>query len=250
MSSELQVGNYGLVKIIKGSYSGRFGYYDDDDLVENQAIVYFGDIISNSEYVCLDYDFLTQDYTFSDLTKRSGEIELKFWSKITYQEKCNLMGEKRLIDMKIRNIMENYIDGQHLNNKKVFLSHSSLDKSVVISVAMDLNKRGISTWLDSFDILPGESIVSRINDGIKNCDYLLLFLSTNSVNSKWVQKEWETLLWDEINDDKIKIIPIKLDDVEIPKILQTKKYIDLSNDYNAGLFEIISTIKRFEKGRE
>lgn len=263
MNSELQVGNYGLVKIIAGQFAGRFGYYDDDGFdedidydnvdegfISDKAIVYFGNIINNSEYVYLDYDLLTQDYTFSDLTQRSGEIELKFWDKITYQERCNLMEEKQLIDMEIRNITEDYILGQTLNNKKVFLSHSSLDKSIVISIAMDLNKRGISTWLDTFDILPGESIVSKINEGIKNCDYLLLFLSTNSVNSKWVQKEWETLLWDEINDDKIKIIPIKLDDVEIPKILQTKKYIDLSKNYNAGLFEIISTIKRFEKKRE
>ena len=55
------------------------------------------------------------------------------------------------------------------------------------------------------------------------------------------------MLWDEVNNDSIKIIPIKLDDCEVPKILQTKKYIDLSKNYDMGLFEIMDTIKRYEK---
>lgn len=60
-------------------------------------------------------------------------------------------------------------------------------------------------------------------------------------------KEWETILWDEINYNKVKIIPIKLEDCEIPKILQTKKYIDFSNDYNIGINQLISTLIEYGK---
>lgn len=264
MNNKIQITDYGIVKIVKGRFAGRFGYYDDDgiddsdideneidddyeeDNLETKAIVYFGSILYNSKYYFIDYDCLTKNYTFADLKKRKSEIELKFWSKISYEERCELMEEKNLIDIEIQSRLENYIENQFVSNKKAFLSHSSIDKSTVFSIATDLNERGISTWLDSFDILPGESIVSKINDGIKECDYMLLFLSNNSVKSKWVQKEWETFLWDEISCDKIKIIPIKLDDCEVPKILQTKKYIDFSNDYNDGLFELVSTIRKYE----
>lgn len=257
MIKEIQVSDYGVVKIIKGEYAGRFGYYDDDsvddfddsvsddDFVE-KAIVYFGDMLNNSKYYCIDYDCLTKDYMFDDLTNREREIRLKLWTNIGYKERAELMEEKMLIDGEIQNRLENYIEGQNVNHKKLFLSHSSLDKSIVISIALDLNERGISTWLDSFDILPGESIVSKINEGIKECNYMLLFLSNNSVKSKWVQKEWETFLWDEISEDGVKIIPIKLDNCEIPQILKTKKYIDFSTDYSAGLYELISTIKKYE----
>lgn len=259
MDNKIQIGDYGIVKITGGKFEGRFGYYDDDGIDENtidydiadddlesSAIVYFGDILNNSRYYFIDYDYLTNNYTFSDLTKRKSEIELKFWEKNSYQKRAELLEEKILIDNEIQRRLEDYIENKFIANKKVFLSHSSIDKSTVISIALDLSERGISTWLDSFDILPGESIVSKINDGIKECDYMLLFLSNNSVKSKWVQKEWETFLWDEISCDKIKIIPIKLDDCEVPKILQTKKYIDFSNDYNDGLFELISTIRKYE----
>ena len=144
------------------------------------------------------------------------------------------------------NIFENYLEFNHENSKKVFLSHSSSDKSIVISLALDLQKRGISTWLDAFDILPGESIVTKINEAIDECTFALLFLSKNSVKSNWVMKEWETMLWDEINSGKIKIIPVKLEECEIPKILQTKKYIDLSDSYSDGLLQIVQTIKTYE----
>lgn len=129
----------------------------------------------------------------------------------------------------------------------MFLSHSSYDKSIVISVALDLKERGINTWLDAFDILPGESIMSKINDGLEECSYALLFLSKYSVKSNWVTKEWETMLWDEINLGKIKVIPIKLEECEIPKLLQSKKYIDLSENYSEGLNRIIQTLKEYEK---
>ena len=74
-----------------------------------------------------------------------------------------------------------------------------------------------------------------------------MFLSKYSVKSNWVTKEWETMLWDEINIGKIKVIPIKLEECEITKILQSKKYIDLSENYSEGLNQIIQTLKEYEK---
>lgn len=55
------------------------------------------------------------------------------------------------------------------------------------------------------------------------------------------------MLWDEINIGKIKVIPIKLEECEITKILQSKKYIDLSENYSEGLNQIIQTLKEYEK---
>ena len=139
------------------------------------------------------------------------------------------------------------MNSNKIKGKKIFLSHSSKDKPIVTSVALDLKEKGINTWLDAFDIQPGESIISKINEGLNNCDFILLFLSQNSVNSEWVTKEWETMLWDEINTQNVKIIPIKIEDCEIPKLLQTKKYINLSDDYNYGIRQLIDTIKNMKK---
>ena len=238
---------YGLVKITNGKYKGRFAYYDDDDTDDNdqeKAIIYFGSIVYNSNYFLINPDYLTQDYTFKDLKDRQTEIVHHLWKDISTKERVSLIEEKNLIDIEINSRYEDYIVSQKLSNKKVFLSHSSFDKEIVVSVALDLKEKGIDTWLDAFDILPGESIIDKINIGLNECDYILVFISKNSNASNWVKKEWETILWDEINSNKVKVIPIKLDDSEVPKILQTKKYIDFSKDYRIGIYELISALER------
>lgn len=244
------IGNYGLVKITGGKFKGRFGYYDDEDTdfdgIE-KSIIYFGEMFDNSKYYYIEHKYITDDFNTEDLKRRQSEITLKLWKGVSDSERLKLIEEKNLIDYEIYNRFEHYLESNQLKNKKVFLSHSSVDKSIVISVALDLQEKGISTWLDAFDILPGESITSKINKGLEECEFVLLFLSNNSVKSNWVTKEWETMLWDEINSGKIKIIPVKLEECEIPKILQTKKYIDLSKNYSDGLFQIIQTIKTYEK---
>lgn len=242
-------GNYGLVKVIKGKYKNRFVYYDDDDADGNynkKAVIYFGDFLSNAEYTLVPYNYLISDYTFKDLKQRSGEINLLLWSKeYTSDERLALIEEKGMIDKEILSRLEFYIEDNKNFNNRIFLSHSSYDKSIVVSIAMDLKEKGFNPWIDCFDILPGESIIEKINQGLDDAEFLLLFLSKNSVRSNWVLKEWETMLWDEIYNNKIKIIPIKLDDCEVPKILKTKKYIDFSNDYNTGFYEIVNTIKQY-----
>ena len=247
------LGNYGIVKIIKGKFKGRFGYYDDDDLDFDgvmKSVIYFGEMFDNSKYYYIEQKNITNDFTIEDLKKRKNEIISQLWKKISEHKRLELIEEKELIDGEIYNRFENYIDSSKLKNKKLFLSHSSRDKDLVISVALDLNEKGITTWLDAFDILPGESIVSKINQGLENCEFILLFLSKNSVKSNWVTKEWETILWDEIDSNKVKIIPIKLEDCEIPKILQTKKYIDFSIDYNSGINQLINTIIEYENKKQ
>ncbi len=246
------LGNYGIVKIIKGKFKGRFGYYDDDGLDfdgKMKSVIYFGEMFDNSKYYYIEQENITNDFTIEDLKKRKDEIKSQLWQKISEHKRLELIEEKELIDEEIYSRFESYLDSSKLKNKKVFLSHSTMDKDVVISVALDLNEKGITTWLDAFDILPGESIISKINQGLENCEFILLFLSRNSVKSNWVMKEWETVLWDEIDSNKIKIIPIKLEDCEIPKILQTKKYIDFSRDYNSGINQLIDTIIKYEQNK-
>lgn len=262
----IEVGQFGIVKIIKGKYKGRFAYYadidyeddladdtevctdvDEEDFHDAKAVIYLGDIIYNSTCIYLDHDYITTDFTFKDLQDRQNEIVHLLFNNISTRERMLLVEEKSLIDSEIISRYEDFITSKKVNGTKVFLSHSSKDKPIVISAALDLEKKGMVPWLDAFDILPGESIISKIDEGLKECDFVVLFLSKNSVSSNWVKKEWETILWDEVGENKTKIIPVKLDDCEIPKILQTKKYIDFSSDYNYGLSMLTQTIKRYKE---
>jgi TIR domain len=71
---------------------------------------------------------------------------------------------------------------------EVFLSHSSKDKPFVRDLADALEAGGeIKVWLDEREIDYGENIVLKIADGL-DADFILLILSPDSVDSKWVKK--------------------------------------------------------------
>ena len=106
-----------------------------------------------------------------------------------------------------------------------FLSHSSLDKLYV----RELRKQMYSvcdTFFDETDIKPGESIISCLEEGLEKTDLLILIFSKNAKISKWVQKEWASML----HMDK-PLVLIRIDDTPVPALLKDIKYIDGRNDF-------------------
>jgi hypothetical protein len=83
----------------------------------------------------------------------------------------------------------------------VFLSHSSKDKPFVRDLADALEAAGeIKVWLDEREIDYGENIVLKIADGL-DVAFVLLILSPDSVDSKWVKEEWTDAYWEPVNQE-------------------------------------------------
>ena len=53
----------------------------------------------------------------------------------------------------------------------------------------------------------------------------MILLSNNSVKSNWVRGEWESTIWDENQNKEIRIIPILIEECEIPRFIKYRKYI-------------------------
>lgn len=113
----------------------------------------------------------------------------------------------------------------------VFISHSTQDKAFVRKLVSDLKELGIKVWLDETEILPGESILEKISDGIKDTNYLLVVLSKASVASPWVRSELNAALFREINHKGMIVLPAKIDDCEVPPLLQDRLYVDFRASY-------------------
>ena len=58
----------------------------------------------------------------------------------------------------------------------VFLSHSAKDKAVVRTVAERLRRDGLRVWLDEWEIRVGDSIPSKIEEGLERARVLVLCL--------------------------------------------------------------------------
>ncbi len=127
---------------------------------------------------------------------------------------------------------------------RVFLSHSSRDKTLVARLAEDLTAEGIGVWLDAWEILAGDSIAQAIQKGLEASDLVVLVLSRASVQSGWVDKEWQARIGREAASRAVHIIPVLAERCEIPALLADKRTADLSEDYDAGLGELLAAIRK------
>lgn len=153
------------------------------------------------------------------------------------------------LEMSFEDFAEEGIKQKELRHKEsqtekiVFLSHSSKDKPFIRQLAADLTKEGVLVWLDEQQISVGDSINDKISQGLIESDYFVLALSDNSINSEWVKREFNTALIDEIESKKVKVLPVKLSECEMPPLLKDKKYADFTRSYKSGFNELINAIK-------
>ena len=75
-------------------------------------------------------------------------------------------------------------------------------------------------------------------------DYILVILSPAAVASNWVQAEWQSMFWDEIGQQKTKVIPIFYKECDVPHFLKTKKYVDFRKDFDYGFYELCRAIQK------
>jgi hypothetical protein len=114
----------------------------------------------------------------------------------------------------------------------VFLSHNHKDKPFVRRLAADLRRNGHIVWIDEAEIEIGDSLVEKIRDGIDKVDYVAAILSNASLDSEWVKKELDIATNIEIEKKKVVVLPIVVEDVELPGFLKGKFYGDFKDNGN------------------
>ncbi len=124
----------------------------------------------------------------------------------------------------------------------VFLSHSSNDKDFVERLAGDIEKAGIDVWYDRWEIRVGDSIVGKINAGLKDSDYVIAVISPNSVQSKWVTLEIDAALIESLGKKSSYLLPVLLADTDLPPLLRDRRYADFRRDYEQGLREVLNVL--------
>lgn len=116
---------------------------------------------------------------------------------------------------------------------KIFISHNYNDKQIVEPIAIKLATifGRDNVFYDSWSIQPGDGIIDKMNHGLLKCDFFFFFVSKNSLQSEMVKLEWQNALL-KATRNKVKLIPVKLDDCLMPAILLQNLYIDI---YGKGL---------------
>ena len=112
----------------------------------------------------------------------------------------------------------------------LFLSHNHRDKDVATPLAAQLRLVGVDVWLDDWEIKPGDSIIGKVNEALSLVDTVVLLWSKNSAGSRWVDSEMAAAIDRRHSDGSVRIIPVRLDETELPPLLRPLKWLEL--DYN------------------
>ena len=119
---------------------------------------------------------------------------------------------------------------ESLSSLKIFLCHSSGDKAVVRDLYERLSSEGFKPWLDEEDLIPGQEWQIEIPKAVKESNIVIVCLSRSSTTKEgYVQKEIKFALdvADEKPEGTIFIIPLKLEECNVPDRLSRWQWVNL-----------------------
>lgn len=122
---------------------------------------------------------------------------------------------------------------------KAFISYSSQDSEIAAEIASRLEGSGVRVWFADWEIQAGDSLIQKIfTEGLANADIFLVLISRTSAVSRWVREELDAALIRRI-EGVTRIIPVKLDDTEIPHPLRALKWVSVYDDMDGAVRDIV-----------
>jgi hypothetical protein len=137
--------------------------------------------------------------------------------------------------------------------KQAFLSYARADSEKAKRLYKDLRRlAGIRIWFDRIDLLPGVKWEPAIRKAIRESDYFLAVLSSQSVTTRGIRHSElnEAIeVAKEFPEDHVFLVPIRLDDCPMP-ILELKKlnYADLFPKWTDGVAQLCRTFRSKKQG--
>ncbi len=132
------------------------------------------------------------------------------------------------------NVKMFYKDTLHHQEPKLYhyeiaLSYASEDREHVEVLAEKLKSLNVKVFYDKFEksILWGKDLYVHLSDLYKNkARYCLIFLSKNYAAKVWTKHELQAAQARALSESKEYILPIRLDETDIPGILPTLAYLN------------------------
>lgn len=127
-----------------------------------------------------------------------------------------------------------------MDNKenKIFISHSKKDREIALRLIERLSEHGLEVWFDEFEIKVGDKFIDKIYSGIKECKYLAIILTKNSVISNFVNEELNFARLMEFKDLGIKILPLLFENCSIPDSIKLLQYGNFTQ-FETGLNQLL-----------
>lgn len=125
---------------------------------------------------------------------------------------------------------------------RVFLSYAQGDQTTARRIADALRARDVNVRFGEVALAPGDSIAQTVREALAASDYLLILLSPRAVSSNWVQYELGFATTPEMEARGINVLPVIIEDCQVPAVLAQRQWVDLRSDFEGNLERLIEHI--------
>jgi hypothetical protein len=126
----------------------------------------------------------------------------------------------------------------------IFISYSHANRDFVDKLAGQLVREKVHVWLDRWELSLGDSLIDKVQDAVQGAGALLVVLSKASVESEWCKKELTAGLFRELDEKRVVVMPVLLEDCAVPMFLRDKFYADFRTDFDAGLRTVLEGVAK------
>lgn len=126
----------------------------------------------------------------------------------------------------------------------IFISYSHKDKVFVDKLAIQLVRRNVNVWLDRWELSVGDSLIEKVQEAVDGSSALLVILSKSSTASEWCKKELSAGLLRELEERRVVVLPVMLEDCDVPVFARGKVFADFRTDFDVGLRALVEGVAK------
>lgn len=131
----------------------------------------------------------------------------------------------------------------------IFISYSHQNKEFVDQLARQLVVNQVNVWLDRWELSIGDSLIEKVQEAADGASALLVILSAASVESEWCKKELSGGLLRELEEKRVVVMPVLLEDCDIPLFTRGKLYADFRTNFDTGLRTVLEGVAKVTNPR-
>jgi TIR domain len=130
---------------------------------------------------------------------------------------------------------------------RVFISYTHTDREFAARLAVDLTRAAVNVWYDQWEVAPGDSIVEKINNALRWNDYLVIVLSPEAIQSRWVAREINSSLLQSLEGRSVTLIPVLKEQCILPVLIADLHYADFTQSYDSGFGALLAKFENISQ---
>ena len=135
------------------------------------------------------------------------------------------------------------------HSQYVFLIYAHADKEAVHDLHTRLTRAGVKAWLDVKDLIPGQNWETEIRRAILKSEAVIVCLSRQFNKPRGYRHQELRIALEraELLPDELLVIPVRLEECEMPRPLRCLQRVDLFEA--GGCKALIRTLRRQHASR-